>query len=49
MACNWGFMLKARVWPKIRALAVVGQGRMGQVMLLARVGHAIGAILAVQP
>ena len=28
MACDQGFMLKARVWPKIGAL-VVSQGRIG--------------------
>ena len=41
-------MPKARVWPKIGAL-VVGQGRMGQVLLMTRVGYAIRVILAVWP
>ena len=48
MACDQRFMLKARVWLKIREF-VMSQGRMGQVLLMARLGHAIGVILAVQP
>ena len=47
MACDWGFMLRARVWLEIGALIVMAQGRIGQVLLLARVGNAIGVILAV--
>ena len=48
MPCDLGFVLKARIWPKIKALIIVGQGKMGQVLLLARVGHAIGVNLAMQ-